>query len=378
MRTLGAAFLIWLTFQFSSAAMAAEAASNEKIVAIIEKSSDLGAGTKVLASVSGNEVTVSTYRHKESKDIDNDCKIEATLMAKELMISNDFGLRRVIVHFHEPSLTGKYREVIVSYAEIKAFATGAVKDADFMSSLTLNLIPEPIKAAGQDKGEQTNTSAPNTAAGSASDTTASSTAVASATTSSSNSNNAKANETSNSKSHTAEPKPEAAKKLTYVSRRTGISFEFPPDWTIKDNFPTSGDLFVQMIAPKTKESNIEFGLRRTPRTPLECAQAQRKLFDYDGVRLEECRRIKFGKGGYDGALVILSYPHSSGERYYENHLYFGKPNAIFDVWCWCDVKYYRTVSVAFWDVMNTMSFPNSAAKPAAGGKAAPKAGAKKK
>ncbi len=131
-----------------SPVIAAELPTADKVTSIITKSKILGDNTKLVSSVSGTEAVVSTYRHRDSVNIDKDCKIDASLIAKELMITNDLGIRRVVVHFHEPDLTGNYREVSVSFAELKAFASGAVEQKDFLDSLGLNLVPEPGSGTG--------------------------------------------------------------------------------------------------------------------------------------------------------------------------------------------------------------------------------------
>lgn len=72
--------LIMLGF---SPVMAAEVPTPDKITSIITKSKVLGDNTKVVSSISGNEAVVSTYRHRDSVNIDNDCKIDASFIAKD-------------------------------------------------------------------------------------------------------------------------------------------------------------------------------------------------------------------------------------------------------------------------------------------------------
>jgi hypothetical protein len=343
---------------------AAEAVSNEKIVAALEKTEVLGSGQKLVAKVSGNEATISTYRHRESKDKDTDCKIDASLVARALMINNDFGLRRVIVHFHEPDLTGNYREVIVSYAEIKAFATGAVQQVDFLSSLTLNLLPEAVNKNTAAEGDNKTAADSGVAASKA---TASAGETAPAEKNDVSGNSSQASPESARKLGAAEPvagaaggqgnqKKEAALPR-YLSHATGISFNIPAGWSVEDKFPPGGGLYFKLHSRATKMNNIEFGVSRSSQTPAQSALAMKKKFTYEGVRFEKYETTRFGLGKYEGALIVLQYPHESNQQYYEMHLYFGKPGAVFDMWGWCPISQYSIVGSAFFEVMNSMSFP---------------------
>lgn len=336
-------------------------ASAEKISEIIEKSKVFSTGYKLKATVSGNEAVLSTYINRESKDKDRDCKIDASLIAKELMISNELGLRRIVVNFHEPDLTGKYRNVTVSYAEIKAFAAGAVEQEDFLSSINLKLLQDAGKSKddtetasaeshlpekSESAGMQDETQAPkdNTLADPAS--------------------NAKETARGGPDSSSSKlPAKEIAKPI-YTHRSTGISFTVPRDWSVEDKFIPGGGLLFKLHSKRTGMSNLELSVQQSTLSPGQCALAQKKKFAYTGVNFERYQSLKFGKGGYDGALIILTYPHESSERYYEMHLYFGKTNTIFDLWGWCPVKEYSTVGSAFSELMNSLSFQASpAAKP---------------
>lgn len=375
-------------------ARAGESISGEKITSIITKSKILGENTRVVSTVSGTEAVISTYRHKESVDIDKDCKIDASFIAKELMISNDFGLRRVSVHFHEPDLTGNYREVSVSFAEIKAFSSGAVEQKDFLASLSLNLVPEPgAKAKIETSAGSTNPNENKTgvnaplvspegnAAGTAS------TSISSSITASKNLTGAgtsgptnsilSATPTSNVGKNTgisAVKSKLALPRQRFSSARAGFTFLLPYGWTLETNTPVPQPRFPRRGRPITSETifilknpstgyrQIECYRKTDSSSPDASAAKVKQEFSYEGTHVDKYQSVSFGKGPYGGALVSVRYPHEAGE-YHETHLFFGTAGMYYDLRGWGPTTD-KTFEPAFNDLIATIEFPP--AKAAAG------------
>lgn len=113
--------------------MDAFAASGGEIVTAIEKSKILSQGTRVSAAVNGADVFISTY--KNAKANDNDCKIEAVLMAKTAMdlAPDQFG--RVNVYFYSAFNLNKRKIVSVTAGDVKAFGSGQLSKDQLLSSL---------------------------------------------------------------------------------------------------------------------------------------------------------------------------------------------------------------------------------------------------
>ncbi|MBX9723759.1 MAG: hypothetical protein K2X81_20300 [Candidatus Obscuribacterales bacterium] len=343
----------------------AQTKPDDKAIAdTIDKAKILDKGYKVSAKLNDTEAIISTYGHKASTDIDKDCKIDASLIARELILNNNFGLTRVTANFYDPELTGSYRQVVLTKAEITALGSGAIKQEEFLSSIRCNVMQEQKAAA-------------ETEAASAKSTSDSS-SEATAETMSASPDKIEVASSTGSASSTKPPVKEPKKLPRYVSDSYGFSFNIPNGWTADDNISHGKGTLLKMHSRTTDYDNIELSLTTNKKSPAELALEQRKTFSYGGVRIERYEQAKVGQGGYNGALSILTYPHESGEDYYEMHCYFGNPGRIYNIWGWCPKKDYRIVAPAFWELMNSIHLAKAdpAAKivPAA----PPKAAARKK
>ena len=325
----------------------AETAEESKIVELVDKAKILAKDYRVVARVISNEATVSTYGHRNSKDLDQDCKIDATLIARELIFNNkDLGLVRLNANFYDPELTGSYRQVVITKAEIMALGANQISQEEFLSSLRCNLM--------QDKAETVNAPSPDPASGST-EPAAGSTAPAKGS-----------SEPAKGPAElvkASEVKKEIKKAPRYQSDSYGFSFNIPNGWTVDDNIAHGGGKLLKLFCRATDYNNIEISLTASKKSPAECALEQRNTFNYSGVKVERYEQAKVGQGGYNGALSVLTYPHESGEPYYEMHWYFGNPGRMYNIWGWCTKKDYRYVAPAFWEVMNSMLL--SKADPAA-------------
>lgn len=363
-------------------AIAAEQPSADKVTSIITKAKLLGDNTKVVSSVSGAEAIVSTYRHRDSVNVDKDCKIDASLIAKELMITNDLGLRRVIVHFHEPDLAGNYREVSVSFAELKAFASGAVEQKDFLDSLDLKLVPEPVTATKEaaPAGSAGILPASTVAnAGIAPSTTTAGTATAAtasaqipATNSTASTSNPRVTATSNAATGSASTSPTSSTppkknlpRQKFSSQRCGFTFLLPYGWTLdqpdatprfqRRGRPVTSETIFVLKNPTTGYKQIECYRKTDGSSPDLSAAKLKQDFSYSGTHFDKYQSVAFGKGRYAGALVAVRYPHEAGE-YHETHLFFGSPGMYYDLRGWGPTTD-KTFDAAFNDLIATIEFP---------------------
>ena len=101
---------------------ASAAPSSQDLVSAIEKAKVLSTGTRVAASVNGAEAYVSTYRNARATD--DDCKIEAILVAKTIMDLAPADISRVTVYFYNALRLNKRKEVAVTAGDVKAFGAG--------------------------------------------------------------------------------------------------------------------------------------------------------------------------------------------------------------------------------------------------------------
>ncbi|MBP9091148.1 hypothetical protein KBI23_08970 [bacterium] len=106
-----------------------------QIVKAIDQAKILANGTGVNAAINGSEVYISAYRHTRAND--NDCKIEALLLAKTTidLAPNDIG--RVTVYFHNKLNPKKRKAVSVTAGDVKAFGSGQLGKEQLLASLTI-------------------------------------------------------------------------------------------------------------------------------------------------------------------------------------------------------------------------------------------------
>lgn len=286
----------------------AETVTDEELAKSILEASILPKGWSVVAKTNGKEVVVSTFRAPDANT--TDCKIDASMIAKNLMIDHDFGISRVRVQFHEPAGTSSvYQQVSVSLAEVKAFAAGAVTKEQFLDSLDVEKLKEVQKAPA--KAEEKKPDATK-----------------------------------------ASEKPKAPESITVVSRRVGLSFKVPSGWVAQEL--SSGPVILRLTPQHTKMAGIELSFEPDSATPAAKAKLQRRKFTYPGTSLAQYfESTNFGTGPYPGSLVVVTYPHESNVPYYDMNLYFGNN---YKVWAWCDVPSYPVAGPAFDQILRTMTF----------------------
>ena len=111
------------------------AISSADIVNTVEKAKILSSGTRVAAAINGSEAYISTY--KNAKATDNDCKIEAVLIAKTIMDLAPSDITRVTVYFYSTANINKRKFVTVTAGDVKAFGSGQLGQEQLLSSLTV-------------------------------------------------------------------------------------------------------------------------------------------------------------------------------------------------------------------------------------------------
>jgi len=123
-----------------SLAMDALAITGETISKAITDAKIIAPGYKVRAAIfpATHEVIVSTYTNASSKDVVTDCKVDALLIARKVTETTTQAAR-VKVRFYDLNQTS-YREVVITKPEISAFATGAVKKDELLSSLEVVVV----------------------------------------------------------------------------------------------------------------------------------------------------------------------------------------------------------------------------------------------
>ena len=132
---------------------------------LIQKAGILSPGYGVTVSIIGQEATVSTYLNRSARDLENDCKIDAVLIARQLFAAAHSNLARVKVVFNDASSPGQYWAVTVTTGDIKAYGSRQLSMQQLLSSLELthgagSLAPPIAPALGGKPGPGTATALP--------------------------------------------------------------------------------------------------------------------------------------------------------------------------------------------------------------------------
>lgn len=322
----------------------AEPPSEEKLIAAIHSALALP-GHRVVVRTNGKEILVSTYRSPEANL--GDCKIDAALIGKALLVDNDFGLSRCRVHFHEPAGTSSvFQEVVVTLAEIKGYAAGSVTKEQFLDSIDVQKIEEvkpKVEAVKEDPAKENK----EERAGSNDEVSGDEPAKT-----------AEVVKSAEPPKDIAKPKP--AEKFQMVSKRTGIKFSVPKGWLMKDSL--HGATIFRLTSARTKDENVELEYRGGDgySSAQQRAAATKGIFSYNGCTVERYfPTTHFGTGPYAGSMIVLRYPNhnEAGLPYYEMHLYFGD----YMLRGWSDATTYSTVRPAFDEIVRSLTFPAPAA-----------------
>lgn len=116
-------------------ASALAAVTADDLVAVVEKAKILSTDYQIRAALRAGEAEISTYRDPRANE--KDCKIDAVLVAKEVMAVDPKGITRVRVRFYDTTNPNRYREVSVREGDVKAFAVHQLSPEQLLSSIEI-------------------------------------------------------------------------------------------------------------------------------------------------------------------------------------------------------------------------------------------------
>jgi len=134
-KNLVAAMALVALSSLSLSIPALAAVSSQDLVVAVEKAKILATGTRVSAAINGTEAYISTF--KNARATDNDCKIEAVLIAKTAMDLAPDDITRATIYFYSTSNINKRKFVTVTAGDVKAFGSGQLGQEQLLSSLTV-------------------------------------------------------------------------------------------------------------------------------------------------------------------------------------------------------------------------------------------------
>lgn len=108
-----------------------------QLIALVRSARVLDPATPVHVTVDNGEATVSTLR--SAKATDQDCKIDAVLLAKTIMDAFPKDVSRTKLMFSD-SNTGTMSAVTVTTGDVKAYAAGSISKDDLLTSLEITKV----------------------------------------------------------------------------------------------------------------------------------------------------------------------------------------------------------------------------------------------
>ncbi len=100
--------------------------NNNDIIDVIKRSQVIPANKQVQVKISNKEVVLSMYY--SSKALDQDCKIDAVLLARAIMQKYPNEVSLVRIFFYDNIKTDEYRMVVVRSGDIQSFGKGKLDE----------------------------------------------------------------------------------------------------------------------------------------------------------------------------------------------------------------------------------------------------------
>lgn len=120
------------------------AQTSSEINALLRKSKFVDTGREVNTSIGKDVTTISTFSHPQATD--QDCKVTALLMLKELR-QHYSNIHRIRVFFYDPANIRSYREVSVQQSDVAQVDMGKSLQA-VLSQVAVRRVSAPVTAAG--------------------------------------------------------------------------------------------------------------------------------------------------------------------------------------------------------------------------------------
>lgn len=263
---------------------------------VIRKSAAFAGDRKATVAVAGNEVNLSTYALSANAPA-TDLKIEALTVSKEIMDALP-AVTRTRVRFYEPAFIDKYREVVVTIGDVKAFAAGAINKDQLLSALAVTQFAKPVPVAAPKTKDEPSKSQPQTFSG------------------------------------------------------EGISFTYPADW-----FVVAEPQKPYFLRLQHTNGSVLSVRHSKSKTDLQQWVAEEDL-EHNGrakyAPIAVPQQLRFGAGaniaGYNRA-----YSHGQkGNQTYQQYVYFGWPNRIYKFKLVAPEKVYVASARDLKDMLNSL------------------------
>lgn len=306
--------------------------SEAEFVDAITKAKILSGEYRINIVAETNQATLSTFLDKASNRADDDCKINAVLLAKKLM-DIDADLVKVKVLFYD--IDGDhFRQIIVKAGDVLALGGGQIDKDKLLSSLeiTRGTRNQEKGTAGTQTATPPTTPAPN------------STTASSATTGTSKT--------------TAPVTPTAsAPPAVPTFSAAGISFTYPRDWIPKrgSNATVLAHFFSSTLSDKNYIDVDAFSDNRSVEGLAD--EKYRDWLYQPNYQVVYSGPLKLGaKGTIAGISRLITYQIENYPEYsyYQRHVFFGQPGRIYCLRYHAEYKDMQKVNAAFEHMLVTL------------------------
>ncbi len=316
-----------------------------ELVDAITKAKILSGEYQINIVAEQNQATLSTFLDKASNKADDDCKINAVLLAKKLM-DIDADLVKVKVLFYDVD-GDHYRQVLVKAGDVLALGGGQIDKDKLLSSLEITRGSRGANSAEASSQAKPSPTTPSTPSMSVAPTAAGTTPSTPLT--------AAASPTSTPSTATAISKPTTPSVPTFNS--AGISFTYPRDWIAKRG--ASASVLAHFFSSTLSDKNyIDIDFFNDNRSVEGLADEKYRDWLYQpNYQVVYSGALKLGaKGSIPGISRLITYQIENYPeyRYYQRHVFFGKPGRIYCLRYHAEYKDMQKVNAAFEHMLVTL------------------------
>lgn len=297
--------VVYAASHFISTMPAVAAGSNEAIATAIVSAKIMAEGYKVgaLNNLASHEVIVSTYANAKSKNVLNDCKIDALLIAKKVLEVEPQTVR-VKVRFYSPTQES-YQQITVTKPELAAFSIGSVNKDELLLSLEVITVSTKLH---QTTTINATTRATRLATGNA--------------------------------AHSDAGTASADGLVSYNLQ--GLKFSSAKTWKAKDMKNEYGD-FLELWRDRTAWHSIMFRLQDRESPGAVAEEDDRLFFSLHSHRITGRSEVMIGRLKNIRALVLRIKDEENPKESdrYETHVYFGNPHRVYSMsvrYCGADAE----------------------------------------
>lgn len=330
LKTVVAAALAFILASSQANGATGQPVTPSALAKIIEKAGILSPGYGVTVTVSGQEATVRTYSNKFTRNLENDCKIDAVLIAKQLFSADPSHLFRAKVIFYEMGQSGKYACVPVTAGDVKAYASRQLTMQQLLSSLEVTHGTDSRANQGSTAG---GASPPHSTA-----------------------------QADSIPPRVIYPQPSCPEKLVpFIDRSLGLTFMYPSGSVVRQHPDKDTAAKIACVTPGGQMFQIQLG--RTDNPDSASPQSFARAIDYLRLRLQpsyhliEQGPILFGRDRNIAGFILLVSLKGGGQQTRQAYVYFQDGRMMDNFVFSCPETQFASLKPLFETILSSVILP---------------------